>query len=186
MTKFILHGGGTSKKVKENNLFWKELFRDAPGHVTYLGVYFARNKDAWQKTFERYNNCIRQLNLTKKINFVLANDDTSTLIEQIENSDVIFFSGGESYIDPFFEGIDLKDLLDEKTITGSSMGTYFLSTYYYRNSTNEIREGSGLLPIKVTCHYNDERRDAVSKLNDYKECLDVHTLRDEQVIVLYN
>ncbi len=186
MTKFILHGGNTRNNIKDNDLFFLEMVKNIDNHINFLVVYFAQEEEKWGAMFEEFKTRIKILCPKKNITFVLANKEQKVLISQIKKADVIYFTGGGHPLNQFFKDIDLESLLDDKVIAGSSAGAYLFSTYYYSNDRDLIDNGSGILPIKLMCHYREQKKNVLNKLNEHKELLDIHTLADEKMIILYN
>lgn len=186
MTKYILHGGATTNKTNDNKKFFSEIIEDIKKPINILCVYFARDKEEWEKLFNEeklnFSNVVKNKNLI----FTLASDNLKRFIEQIKGSDVIFLRGGRNQL--IFEMLgkidDLKNLFQNKTIAGSSAGAYALSKYYYRNSADEIREGTGVLPIKTIAHYSEEKLDSSQKLKKHKEDLPVYKIPEEKFFVI--
>lgn len=67
----------------------------------------------------------------------------------------------------------LKKLWQGKIIAGTSAGVHVLSKYYYSARRNFIGQGFGILPIKVICHYSDDKKDGLKQLEDYGEKLKI-------------
>jgi len=107
-------------------------------------------------------------------------------VEQVVWADVIFINGGfKGYLKEVLEEIeDLPQLLDNKLVVGISAGANILSKYYYSQGAEDIREGIGLLPIKVYCHYSEEYLQNLHKLENYKEQLPVYKIYEEEFIIL--
>lgn len=53
MTKFILHGGRTSKPVVSNKRFFREIVKSLKEPVKILMVCFAKEKNEWEESFEK-------------------------------------------------------------------------------------------------------------------------------------
>lgn len=186
MTKYILHGGNTRSNIEANDLFFKEMMKGTEKSVNFLVVYFAQEEEKWNSMFEEFKIRMKILYPKKDITFVLAHKERDVLISEMKHADVIYFTGGKFPLYQFFEGINLKNLLENKIVAGSSAGAYLLSTYYYSNDRDVIDAGAALLPIKLICHYREEIKDVCNELNNHKKILDIHTLKEGKMIVLYN
>ena len=85
MTGFILHGGHTRYDNEDNKNFFKELLNEFNNPKVLL-VYFARPKAEWNERFDdnkkKFGKC-RPIIASKK-----------EFKKQIDDSDVIFLSGG--------------------------------------------------------------------------------------------
>lgn len=153
MTKYILHGGYTGKDNESNRSFYKELVRDIPNNSSILSVYFA-SKD--EDNSEKFKGDIETLNRYadgRTFNFLMATQEA--FLEQIKQSTVICLHGGDTnkILKILKTYPDLKPLLDGKTVAGSSAGAYALAKFGASHSEEVVREGLGLVPVRVVCHW---------------------------------
>lgn len=186
MTKYILHGGKTGIDCEENNKFFKEIVADLADYSKVLLIYFARDEDTWEN---RLSEEEKKFNLAaggKKILLTVATKNIPQLIEDIKDSDAIYICGGdtEKLIDAMKNVPDLKNLLQNKTVAGSSAGAYILSKYYYSKDLNQIGEGLGVLPIKSFCHYLTTDEKEIKELEDFKEKLELYKIPETKFMVL--
>jgi peptidase E len=155
MTKYILHGGFSRKDNDSNRTFFSELVSDVPDGGTVLLVYFA--SEPGDDFNLRFNNHKQQITShqaqDKSLHFVLANE--TDFISQVQKADAIYFNGGDTNIllTALRKYLDLKELLNGKTVAGSSAGAYALAEYGTAHSGEHARKGLGLLPVRVVCHY---------------------------------
>jgi len=186
MTKFILHGGRTSRPSVHNTNFFKEMVKSSPEPVKILTVYFAVIKEKWKESFEDDKKKFFLFNPDTEMEFVLASDDIDILIGQIKSANIIYIRGGtELLIYEIFRKINnLAELFDSKVIGGSSAGAYVLSKYFYSNYRDSIHEGTGILPIKCFAHYSDEMSDKLQMLKEYNEDLDVYAIPETEFVVI--
>ena len=185
MTKFILHGGSTSKDLPSNDAFFEEMAQGEEP-VKILLTYFARPKEQWEKCLRQDTERLFLISFGKELEIELAEDNKEVFIEQIQESNVIYMRGGrEMKLLEIFQSIEnIEDLLQGKTVAGSSMGVYILSKYFRSNSSNDIWEGTGILPIKAFCHYDNSRKKELQELKDFGEQLPTYTLRDGEYIIV--
>lgn len=186
MTKYILHGGATSKDSPDNKKFFNEAIRGLQGQVTILCVYFAREKKLWPKMLEQDKLHFASTNKQKVFNFIIADDKTSNLIEQMKKADLIYLRGGETnkLKESLSKVKNLGNLFKDKVIIGSSAGAYVLSRYYYTNSEDTILNGFDILPIKTFCHYSEGKVNKLEKLKQYGENLKVYAIPEEKFFII--
>ncbi len=186
MTKYILHGGATKIDSEENNKFFKEIVADLADYSRVLLIYFARDEDTWENRLSQEEKKFNLAAGEKKILLTVATKNIPQLIEDIKDSDAIYICGGDTpkLIDVIKEVPDLKSLLQNKTIAGSSAGAYVLSKYYYSKDLKSIGEGLGILPIKSFCHYFETDEKEVKELEDYKEKLELLKIPETKFMVL--
>lgn len=185
MTKYILHGGYTSTDNELNRTFYEEIARDVPGESTILLCYFASPDEDNSKRFKEDSERIEKQSHGKNLTFVEAQENN--FIEQLKQSDALYIRGGST---PKLLGIlkkydDLRKYLDGKTVAGSSAGAYAIgrySAFHDDESGGKVREGLGLLPLRVVTHYESKdlppNPQAFSLLKDMAQELDLVLLRD--------
>jgi len=187
MTKYILHGGNTHTKSKDNNRFFQEIVKDCPDVCNLLIVYFSREENEWPELLKEDKENFISANPAKKINFVLASKDKQTFIKQVKQADAIYMRGGETVmLVNTLKGIkNLKDLFSGKVVAGSSAGAYVLSRYYI-DSREDLGKGLGILPIKTFAHYDDSRKDELIRLKNHRQKLPTCVLEEGKFVVIKN
>ncbi len=156
MTKYILHGGFTRIDNDLNRGFWAEVARDVPEDGTVLLVFFAaKEEDIPEKASSTIESIKTQAN-GKTLNFVVATE--KGFLNQLTQADAVYIHGGRTpkLLKVLKKYPDLKKYLDGKTVAGSSAGAYAIGRYspfHDDESGGEVREGLGLLPLRVVCHY---------------------------------
>ncbi len=156
MTKFILHGGFTRKENESNRSFFEEFARDIPNGGDALMVYFASREEDTTATFQDQSRRILEQAHGKEFTFVHATKEH--FLEQVKQADAIYFHGGSTnkLIAVLRTYPDLTPLIEGKTIAGSSAGAYALARYGASHSEDVMREGLGLIPLRVVCHYESK------------------------------
>ncbi len=186
MTKYIIHGGATSIKNESNNKFHAECLAGYGQFVKFLLVCYSQLEENWQTCLAQDKEKLSKAEPEKIIEFEIASKDREEFIQQIKRNDIIFLRGG--FTEMLFAGLqgleNRVDLFEEKTVVGTSAGAYWLSKYYSSRSSNKIKHGSGVLNIKVACHYTDEYKNKVEDLKHYKEDLPVYVLADSEFAVI--
>lgn len=180
-TKYILHGGYENEDNSQNGEFFTECFADTPEKPTALIVMFARENDGDTEKYE--NRCRLMSKFTDKdVKFKKANRETFEA--QINQADIIFFQGGNTnmLLEKLKKYSDLPDALKGKTVVGSSAGAYALSTLGASHHEAHTREGLGILPLRVVCHYESDRlapsKTSLTEIRNTREDLELILLRD--------
>lgn len=186
MTKYILHGGALIKKSENNKKFFAEIVKGLPKRPNILCIYFSREKRFWPGLFKQDKINFSFVASRKVIDFVLAADKISALVEQIKKANAIYMFGGStaSLIGIFGKVANLKELYKGKVVAGESAGANMLSKYYYSNSQENIRQGLGLLPIKTFCHYGKEKSAKLEKLKKYGGKFKVYAIPEEKFVII--
>jgi len=186
LTKYILHGGCTSKsKNKDNINFFKEITKDCKRKANVLLIFFADYKKTWEKHYKYDSKMISKMSKKSlKVEFQIA--EVKTLREQIKWADVIYIRGGHTrmLVKKLSTVKNWKALIPGKTIAASSAGTVF-SRYVYFHTEGEIVKGLGLLDIKVMCHYESTQMYKVKKLADVNGSIPLLVLPDYKYQVFY-
>ncbi len=185
MTKYILHGGYTRVDNELNHAFYEEVARDVPDGGTILICYFASKDTDLTKKFEQDIQTFNKWAHGKSITCLFANEND--FIEQLKKADALYMPGGST---PKLVGIlknypEFKENLDGKTVAGSSAGAYAIGTYsafHDDESGGQIREGLGLLPLRVVCHYESHdlppNPQALNSLKNMAQDLELVFLKD--------
>jgi hypothetical protein len=192
VTKFILVGGYIQKAPDGGKAFCEELVKDFPAPVKILDCMFARREEVWNESFAGDKELFAKYLPTNSFDLKLA--EYEHFIEQVEWADAVFLRGGSSseLVDALKGQSGWTDYLEGKTVAGTSAGADALSTYYYGLDHLEMREGLGLLPVKVIPHFKSDYHGwefdwdrAYAALKAYKEDLPVHALGEGQFEVLH-
>ncbi|OGC84868.1 hypothetical protein A3F55_00080 [Candidatus Adlerbacteria bacterium RIFCSPHIGHO2_12_FULL_53_18] len=182
MTKYILHGGFTRQDNESSRAFYKEFVRDVPEGSNILLVYLASREEDNSKKFEENVESIKRESEGKSFNFLMATQEN--FLSEIEKSKAVCFYGGSTnkLIKILRTYPDLQPLLEGKTIAGSSAGAYALARFGPSHDEEQIREGLGLVPVRVVCHYESSElppnEKAVSILEDTAPELELVFLKD--------
>lgn len=153
MTRYILHGGFTRKENDLNRSFFREFVKHIPDGGTALMVFFASREEDPTSTFKELSERVRAEAGSKKLNFVLASREG--FLDEMRDADAVYINGGSTnkLLAILRTYPDLAPLMQDKTVAGSSAGAYALVRYGTSHSEESVREGLGLLPLRVVCHY---------------------------------
>lgn len=156
MTKYILHGGFTRTDNEMNRAFFEEITRDIQDGGTILLCNFASKDKDNSYRIKEDGERIQQQSHGKNFKFLLANE--KDFIKQLKQSNALYIRGGSTpkLLAILKQFSDFKENLNGKTIVGSSAGAYAIGSYsafHDDESGGGVREGLGLLPFRVVCHY---------------------------------
>lgn len=182
MTKFILHGGFTRKDNELNHAFHEEFIRDIPDGGTVLHICFASRSDDTSEVFEEHKKNLEKHSRGKNLKLLLAAKEN--FLDQIAKSDALQLHGGSTnkLLAVLRTYPDLKPLVENKTVAGSSAGAYALARFGASHSAETVREGLGLVPLRVVCHYESPdlppNAASVSALKNTAQNLELVLLKD--------
>ena len=186
-TKFILHGGASSRKTEDNRKFFLEILNSIDSdNIRILCIYFARPEHRRDESFEEDKTIFFSLGTPKKLDIQQAKFDIEELREQILLSDVIFIQGGMRGClkDRLEELDDFPELIKGKVVVGISAGANMLCKYYHSSVIHGVKKGLGILPIKIFCHYTEKNIEELEELNKYKEKLPIYKIHEEKFSVI--
>ena len=186
-TKIFLHGGNSGKKSDNNSEFFYEVINSVDSNdVNILCVYFARPDHRWEDSYAEDQSIFYSLDTPKAIQTKMATYDKEKLLNQIKIADIIFINGGmKGHLMEALEGLgNFSELIIGKVVVGISAGANILTKYYYSSVSKGVREGMGLLPIKLLTHYTDQDDDKLKLLMDYKEKLPLLKIAEEDFLIL--
>lgn len=195
MTKYILAGGFIYKALDGGKAFVEELVKDITDKpVKVLDCLFAQPKEVWQEKFEGDKEYFSKF----ISDFELELADEEKFVQQVQNSDVIYLRGGhtQQLFKLLTKNIDWINYLDGKTLAGTSAGGEVIAQHYHVLKSGRTGDGLGLLQIKFIPHwksdFSDEYTDKVidwdktiEELKNYKEDLEILTLKEGEFKVLY-
>ncbi len=162
-TKFILHGGMTSRNDPHNDTFFTEISKGLQDGDKILFVGFARKTDEEQeRVYQRDKKVI--LSHTDKA-LIVEKAQLQSFATQITQADVIYVTGGVTKIlkERLLSCPDFSDRIKGKTYAGSSAGANVVSLYHTSGFVEGIQEGLGILPLCVMAHYGNPEFNAVDE-----------------------
>ena len=185
MTHFFLHGWRTWVDSEKNQKFFQSLCT----HGNNI-LIFPFGGDIEEKECNEYTERFIKNTSNTQLSFAYASRDISELIQQIKNSDILFFSGGKPY--KHFEVINtieqFKELIKDKIIAGTSWWAIMRAQAYYSANAENCREGNGYIPIKLIAHRWSDKYPWISweerkKLLDvFWEKLPIYTIPEQEYI----
>lgn len=188
MIKYILHGG-ISKNGEYKKDFFDEIVLSLPQkELTVIYIPFNDNEEKRQENTERKQKEFTHFLHQKKTIVMRANENIEKFLDQTHDADIIYFGGGntKSAIESFRQiPLDIiMQHLQNKVIVGTSAGANALSKYYFSTHRQQVEEGLGILPIKVFCHYTEEKEPQIEELENYKEHLTSFALPEDYFVVI--
>ncbi len=182
MTKFILHGGFTRHENELNRSFFEEFAKDVPDGGEVLLVYFAARYHDTQEVFEEMST--KFLNQAKGKHLTFTKATRENFIAELARASAVYFHGGDTnkLLEILKTYPDLKPYMEGKAIAGSSAGAYVLAELGASHSEDRMREGLGIVPLRVICHYESPEQPpaegAVALLKETRQNLELVCLRD--------
>lgn len=191
MTKYILHGGETSRPSEHNDNFFKEIIKDLPEPIKVLNIYFASPQERWESSFADDQKKFAKAAEGKEVQLTMASEDLDVLQEQIKAADAVYIRGGKlGHIlrDKLRSLGNFAELIKDKTMAGSSAGVNVLSNKFYKCTEDAIDDGMSILPANVVVHYQGEayKFDGDKVIEDLKQLNDLETypIRETEFIVI--
>jgi peptidase E len=188
-TTVILHGGNSGKKCDDNDKFFYEIISSTDSDVVrVLCIYFARPEHRWEDSYAEDQSIFLNLAIDtgREIETKMASYNMDELRDNIKHADVIFINGGlRGHLKETLEQPgNFPELIAGKVLVGISAGANILSKYYYSTVADEIREGIGLLPIKLITHYDKGMDEQINRLTNYGKELPILKIPEEKYIVI--
>ncbi|MEN3046388.1 MAG: cyanophycinase [Candidatus Hydrothermales bacterium] len=170
MKKLILTGGN----VKKNSLIFKRIAGEYKGGKVLILPYASEDP---LKTYFYYQEVFKKYSIDNILSFLYPNSrdriDIKTLEKNINESEIIFFTGGNQLkLTTLFGGTDfidfLKNIKKDVTIIGTSAGAAFLGDIMiydgpakkgiYKGGV-ELTKGLGLIEnVVVDTHFTERGR----------------------------
>lgn len=175
-TKFILHGGTQKGNTDEYQIeFFNEIYKDTNSSLNILLIPFSKDLDRRESSISKLRDTFELFKKDKTLSFQTA--DESSLISQIQHTDILYFMDGISLklletLKPFD---NLRQAMEGKIVIGESAGANVLSSYFYTPSADQISPGLGFVSVKTIPHYVDEY---AGKLNDVAENIPLLKLKE--------
>ena len=183
MTKYILHGGFTREDNESNTAFFEEFGKDIPNNGKVLLVYFAsRTEEGLKESYEWHVKKLKEIFTNKNLNICIATKEN--FIDELKQSDAVFFNGGSTnnLLNVLRTYPNLRPLVKNKTVAGSSAGAYILATLGASHHEEAVREGLGFIPIRVVCHFESPKlppsQASVEVLEKTRQDLEIVYLKD--------
>jgi hypothetical protein len=156
MTRYILHGGYPTKAPDGGKVFFETLCADVAdkNHIVLLDCLFATPPEEWAEKAAADQVLIDRYVPSGKVTVDIA--QPALFAEQLEAADVLYIRGGnlERLLNILNDCGDWQAKLPNKTVAGTSAGTYALSSYYFmQRLPGMVGEGLGLVPVKSIVHY---------------------------------
>jgi peptidase E len=153
-TKYILHGGFTRKDTELNRSFFIECTKTLTPNAKILLVFFASGDEDKSDVATEIGELFRSCSPEKNFAYVVATKDNFS--EQLKTSDLIYFHGGNTptLLETVGHYPEMISLFSNKIVAGSSAGAYMLAQIGTAHTSEHIREGLGLVPVRLVCHHN--------------------------------
>ena len=154
-TKFLLHGGHLSLNDERNNSYFQELTEGLQDGNTVLFVGFARLVESErQQVFEQDS---KRIAVQSKAKVEVVNATHEDFLSQLKEAKAVHITGGMTteLVEDIRHYPEFEELIEGKTVGGSSAGACLLAAYYLTVNTRGVRRGLGLLQIRLKVHADD-------------------------------
>jgi peptidase E len=196
MTKYVLNSGGSKHHPDLRTRWHQEMVKGLGSSPAFLLCNFAQGREYWEPKFQEYTNSISE-DMPESVRPTYTLAMPATFAEQLDSADVLYIHGGDLHLlRHWMQPFDLKELLKDKVVAGSSAGSALFVTSYYSPSWRQCGDGLGILPIKFIPHYqsaygNDDPRGLVDWQKAYDELaaygdtsLPIQALKEGEFIVV--
>lgn len=188
MTKYILHGGIVKAHPYKQD-FFDEIVSTLPQKdITVVYVPSRENTERREEKTQEKQRQFKRFLPNKNITVLLADENPEKFLDQTHSADIVYFGGGNTKEQlQFLSQIPVDILtqhLQNKIIVATSAGANALSKYYFSDHRQQIEEGLGILPIKVFCHYSEDKEPKLQELEQYKDQLTSFALPEDEFVVI--
>ncbi|MDP3964487.1 MAG: Type 1 glutamine amidotransferase-like domain-containing protein [bacterium] len=179
MITFLLHGGQAGIASESNDEFFRALVANKPEPVRVLLLPFARKNEEYTERYASNETRIQKVNPKMKLKFI--HGEESALAQQTTEADAVYLMGGDTtkLLMALRSVPKVTELLQGKTVAGSSAGAYALAKYYWSNDDASLGKGLGMLPMKIFAHFTPDKKIEYEKLAQYKENLPILALPEQ-------
>ncbi len=148
----MLHGGETSADNSYNQHFFRTLAEVTPDGGNILLVYFSREKKEYERLESSDHQWLARVSPDCEVRTVTASEEM--FLDQVRAADTIYFRGGDTkkLLESLQNFPDFANLVEGKTLAGSSAGAYALCSDYVSASTGVLGKGLAICPMRVVCH----------------------------------
>ncbi len=175
------------KPNPQNDRFFAACSESLSPGDTVLHLGFARPDDGERDEIFARDCALLAAATDKELTYVSATK--ADLVEQLKAAKLIF--GGSGHTSELVNAVktcpEFAELIQGKVYAGSSAGAYLVASKYYSNDGQEVRDGLGILPIKILCHYGNSEFNALDNAKAIVESagddLETVVLKDYEWIV---
>ncbi len=168
MTKFILSSGGI-KNAPNFKKFVGDIFDGSGSSQKVLLCFFAEPREDWEDKFVLFSKLLKE-KVDNKISpeFTLASQENFE--QEVADSDIIYFYGGDFELLKYRLGqYDLRKLLQNKIVAGSSSGFVIFVKTFFDSDYRKVNYGLGFIPIKTLPHFGEKISDPVRGELDWQK-----------------
>ena len=195
MTKYVLNSGGLRNNPEAAKRYFAEVTKDLGETPKILLCFFAQPREDWETKFADVVE--NSKTLMSGINPVFEMALPDKFEEQMENTDVVYMSGGDDHLLLYWlKQFDIPRAWDGKVVATNSASSDILSKHFWTCDWRQLMDGLGILPIKFIPHYKsdwgiDDPRGLIDWEAAYKELegygdtsLPIHALKEGEYIVI--
>jgi peptidase E len=168
MTKFVLSSGGI-KKTPNFKKFVGDIFDGSGSSPKVLLCFFAEPREDWEDKFMSFSKLIKE-SVKQRVSpeFILASQENFK--QEVIDSDIIYFYGGDFELLKYrLSQYDLRKLLQNKTVAGSSSGFVIFIKTFFDSDYRKVNYGLNFIPIKTLPHFGEKISDPVRGELDWQK-----------------
>lgn len=156
MTRYILNSGGAHRYSEKFKAFVDDILKGLGNSPRVLYCFFARPREDWEGVYTAYSHEFASLvPETVKPVFELAFPDTFE--NQIKNSDVVSFSGGDDHLLLYWlKQFDVPRIWEGKVVATNSASSDALAAHFFTCDWRKCMDGLGIVPIKFIPHFESD------------------------------
>lgn len=205
MTKYILQSGNVKNYPGKMRKYNEEIFRDFLSNgkkeklenesIKVLFCFFSQTRERWEIKYNEYSNRLKK-SVSLALETKMAMPDE--FAKQCQWADIIILAGGDDdLLQCRMSKFDVPKIWEGKVVTGSSAGADYLSDSFWTYDWREIKNGSGIVPVKFIPHYKfaeymeGDNRGPINWDKTYKELknygnknLPIYALKEGDFVVI--
>jgi hypothetical protein len=131
--------------------------------------FFAEKREDWEDKFVLFSELMKE-NVEQGVfpKFTLASQENFE--QEVADSDIIYFYGGDFELLKYrLNQYDLRKLLQNKTVAGSSSGFVIFVKTFFDSDYRKVNYGLGFIPIKTLPHFGEKISDPVRGELDWQK-----------------
>jgi peptidase E len=168
MTKFILSSGGI-KNAPNFKKFVGDIFDGSGSSPKVLLCFFAEPREYWEDKFVLFSELLKE-KVDNKISPEFTLTSQENFKQEVVDSDIIYFYGGDFELLKYRLGqYDLRKLLQNKIVAGSSSGFVIFVKTFFDSDYRKVNYGLEFIPIKTLPHFGETISDPVRGELDWQK-----------------
>ncbi len=168
MTKFVLSSGGI-KGTPNFKKFVDDIFKNSSDRPKVLLCFFAEPREDWEDKFAIFSGLIKK-DIDNEVfpEFSLASQENFE--QEVAGADIVYFYGGDFELLKYrLAQYDLRKLLKNKVVSGSSSGFVIFVKTFFDSDYRKVNYGLDFISIKTMPHFGEVISDPVRGELDWQK-----------------